>query len=68
MRHSTKFLCEPRAGHAALALRMSRDEAPLSPDRTVELGHHILKSHISERNEKLEKQEKDGRLRYKLPL
>ena len=45
-RHLTKFLCEPRIGHAAIALRMSRDEAPLSPDQTVELGHHILKSHI----------------------
>ena len=45
-RTSSKFLCEPRIGHAAIALRMSRDEAPLSPDQTVELGHHILKSHI----------------------
>jgi len=45
-RASSKFLCEPRIGHAAIALRMSRDEAPLSPDQTVELGHHILKSHI----------------------
>ena len=40
---SQKFLCEPRQGHAAIAFRMSRQEAPLSPDKTLELGHHILK-------------------------
>ena len=50
---SSKFLCEPRIGHAAIALRMSRDEAPLSPDQTVELGHHILKSHICKNVNKL---------------
>ena len=52
-RMSSKFLCEPRIGHAAIALRMSRDEAPLSPDQTVELGHHILKSHICKNVNKL---------------
>ena len=41
-----KFLCDPRTGHAAIALRMSRSEAPLNPDRTLDLGHHILKAHI----------------------
>ena len=25
---------------------MSRNEAPLNPDRTLDLGHHILKAHI----------------------
>ena len=33
-----KFLCDPRTGHAAIALRMSRNEAPLNPDRTLDLG------------------------------
>ena len=42
----TKFLCDPRLGHAAIAFRMSRMEAPLSPDRTLELGHHVLKAHV----------------------
>ena len=41
-----KFLCDPRTGHAAIALRMSRSNAPLSPDRTLDLGHHVLKAHI----------------------
>ena len=43
---SQKFLCDPRNGHAAIALRMSRVEAPLNPDRTLDLGHHILKAHL----------------------
>ena len=42
----SKFLCDPRLGHAAIAFRMSRMEAPLNPDRTLELGHHILKAHV----------------------
>lgn len=42
----SKFLCDPRLGHAAIAFRMCRIEAPLSPDRTLELGHHILKAHV----------------------
>lgn len=33
-------------GHALLAFRLSRVSAPLTPDKTVELGHHILKAHI----------------------
>ena len=43
---SQKFVCDPRNGHAAIALRMSRIEAPLNPDRTLDLGHHILKAHL----------------------
>ena len=43
---SNKFLCDPRNGHAAIAFRMCRNETPLSPDKTLELGHHILKAHI----------------------
>ena len=42
----SKFLCDPRLGHAAISFRMCRMEAPLSPDRTLELGHHILKAHV----------------------
>jgi len=43
---STKFLCDPRTGHAAIAMRLSRLEAPLDADKTMELGHHILKAHL----------------------
>lgn len=41
-----KFLCDARTGHAAIALRMSRLEAPLDAEKTLELGHHILKAHL----------------------
>ncbi|XP_065220330.1 protein TANC2 isoform X3 [Planococcus citri] len=43
---SNKFLCDLRAGHAAIAFRFSRLEAPLDAEKTLELGHHILKAHI----------------------
>lgn len=43
---SAKFLCEPRSGHANIAFRLTRLEAPLGPEKTNELGHHILKAHI----------------------
>ncbi|KAK7578136.1 hypothetical protein V9T40_010341 [Parthenolecanium corni] len=43
---SIKFLCDLRSGHAAIAFRLSRLEAPLDPEKTLELGHHILKAHI----------------------
>ncbi|OXU24414.1 hypothetical protein TSAR_008506 [Trichomalopsis sarcophagae] len=42
---STKFLCDLRLGHAAIAFRLSRLEAPLDGERALELGHHILKAH-----------------------
>ncbi len=32
-----------RHGHANLAFKMSRIDAPLGSDKTIELGHHILK-------------------------
>ncbi len=35
-----------RHGHANLAFKMSRVDAPLSAEKTIELGHHILKAHI----------------------
>jgi len=41
-----KFLCDLRAGHAGIAFRLSRVQAPLDAERTLELGHHILKAHI----------------------
>ncbi|XP_069974684.1 protein TANC2 isoform X6 [Penaeus vannamei] len=41
-----KFVCDVRAGHADLALRMSRLEWPLDPEASLELGHHILKAHV----------------------
>ncbi|XP_031779288.1 protein TANC2 isoform X2 [Nasonia vitripennis] len=43
---STKFLCDLRLGHAAIAFRLSRLEAPLDGERALELGHHILKAHV----------------------
>ncbi|KAG5673330.1 hypothetical protein PVAND_003390 [Polypedilum vanderplanki] len=43
---SEKFLCDSRTGHAAIAFRMSRLQAPLDPEQTLELCHHILKAHI----------------------
>ena len=33
-------------GHAAIALPLSRLEAPLDAEKTMELGHHILKAHL----------------------
>ncbi|XP_011864856.1 PREDICTED: protein TANC1 isoform X4 [Vollenhovia emeryi] len=43
---STKFLCDYRLGHAAIAFRLSRLQAPLDGDKTLELGHHVLKAHV----------------------
>ena len=43
---SQKFLLDPRLGHASLALRLSRLEAPLDPQKTLEMGHHVLKAHL----------------------
>ncbi|XP_053388257.1 protein TANC2-like isoform X2 [Mercenaria mercenaria] len=44
--NSTKFLCDLRHGHALLAFHLSRVVAPLNSEKTIELGHHILKAHI----------------------
>ncbi|XP_052694693.1 protein TANC2-like isoform X4 [Crassostrea angulata] len=48
-----KFLCDlrgaefdPRLGHALMSFKLSRISTPLNPDKTIELGHHILKAHI----------------------
>ncbi|XP_015600878.1 protein TANC1 isoform X2 [Cephus cinctus] len=43
---STKFLCDLRLGHAAIAFRLSRLQAPLDGDKILELGHHVLKAHV----------------------
>ncbi|XP_041450109.1 protein TANC2 isoform X2 [Drosophila obscura] len=43
---SSKFLCDARLGHAAIGFRLSRLQAPLSPQLTLELGHHMLKAHL----------------------
>ncbi|XP_046487873.1 protein TANC2 isoform X1 [Neodiprion pinetum] len=43
---STKFLCDLRLGHAAIAFRLSRLQAPLEGEKVLELGHHILKAHV----------------------
>ena len=38
-----RFLCNTKNGHAALALHLSRTDIS-SPDRALELAHHLLKS------------------------
>ncbi|KAK0089572.1 hypothetical protein PV325_006701 [Microctonus aethiopoides] len=43
---STKFLSNLGLGHAAIAFRLSRLEAPLTGDHVLELGHHVLKAHV----------------------
>ncbi|XP_064213856.1 protein TANC2 isoform X6 [Tribolium castaneum] len=43
---NTKFLCDLRAGHSGIAFRLSRVQAPLDEEKTLELGHHILKAHV----------------------
>ncbi|KAI4487050.1 hypothetical protein M0802_012073 [Mischocyttarus mexicanus] len=43
---STKFLCDLRLGHAAIAFRLSRLQAPLDGEKALELGHHVLKAHV----------------------
>ncbi|KAK3915593.1 Protein TANC2 [Frankliniella fusca] len=43
---SSKFMCDLRSGHAAIAFRLSRVQAPLDEEHTLELGHHILKAHL----------------------
>lgn len=43
---NAKFLCDLRAGHALMAFHLSRVVAPLCSEKTIELGHHILKAHI----------------------
>ena len=43
---NTKFMCDPRNGHAAIALRMSRLESPVNDEVTLEMCHHILKAHL----------------------
>lgn len=35
-----------RNGHSGIALRFSRLQAPLDSEKTLELGHHILKAHL----------------------
>ncbi|KAF7285187.1 hypothetical protein GWI33_011724 [Rhynchophorus ferrugineus] len=43
---ATKFLCDLRSGHAGIAFRLSRVQAPMDAEKTLELGHHILKAHV----------------------
>ncbi|XP_026815658.1 protein TANC2 isoform X3 [Rhopalosiphum maidis] len=43
---SKKFVCDLRNGHLGIALRFSRLQAPLDSEKTLELGHHILKAHL----------------------
>ena len=47
-------MCDPREGHAALALKLSRKspEKSLGPEQTLELGHHLLKANLFRSNAK----------------
>lgn len=46
---STKFVVDPRDGHAAIAIDLSRRQAPLGPEKTLRLGHHLLKANMFRR-------------------
>ena len=39
-----RFLCNPRQGHAAIAVHLARSGPITSPGRALELAHHLLKS------------------------
>lgn len=41
-----RLFVKHRNGHAGIALRFSRLQAPLDSEKTLELGHHILKAHL----------------------
>ena len=41
-----KFVCDPRTGHAAAALRITRQSSPVDSEKTLELAHHLLKAHL----------------------
>lgn len=43
---SAKFVCDLRAGHAAIAFKLARLEQPLDAEQALEMGHHILKAHV----------------------
>ena len=50
---SSSFVCDPREGHAAIALKLSRcQKQSLSPEETLELGHHLLKANLFRNNVK----------------
>ena len=48
---SSVFVCDPREGHAAIALKYSRSGS-LNPEQTLELAHHLLKANLFNRNAK----------------
>jgi hypothetical protein len=43
---TTKFLCDPRNGHLAIALNYSRCPSELNTDKILDLCHHMLKAHV----------------------
>ena len=47
---SNKFVVDPRDGHAAIAIDLSRRQAPLGPEKTLQLGHHLLKANMFKRH------------------
>ena len=46
-----RFLCNPRHGHAAIAVHMSRSGPITSPSRALDLAHHLLKSGLHKTEE-----------------
>lgn len=49
---SNVFVCDPREGHAAIALKLSRQrpKVGLDGEQTLELGHHLLKANLFARS------------------
>lgn len=43
---SSRFLCDLRSGHTGIAFRLARVQALLDAEKTLELGHHVLKAHV----------------------
>ncbi|CAL8113048.1 unnamed protein product [Orchesella dallaii] len=60
-----KFLCDVRIGNSAIALRLTSIEAPLSPNKTIELAHHILKGGIFKSSTGISHKQGSNRIPYK---
>ena len=42
----TRFLCDVRTGHAAIAFAIARQTKPIKPERVLDLVHHTLKANL----------------------
>jgi len=50
---STKFLCDIRTGHAAIAFSISRQAKVLKSDALLQLVHHMLKANVNKSRDHL---------------